>query len=51
MHPQQNFDVDDVVTTAITTAKEDNERQCREKHNKQPLEQGVTTATTTTLIR
>jgi hypothetical protein len=40
MHPQQNSDVDGTVTTAITAAKEDNERRCREKHNNQPLEQG-----------
>jgi hypothetical protein len=40
MHPQQISDVDDMVTTAITAAKEDNESQCHEKHNNQPLEQG-----------
>jgi hypothetical protein len=52
MHPQQNSDVDDTVTTSIAAAKEDNERQCHEKHNNQPLEQGgVARATTTTLIR
>jgi hypothetical protein len=41
MHPQQNSDVDDTVMTAIAAAKEDNERQRCEKHNNQPLEQGL----------
>ncbi len=27
MHPEQNSDVDDTVTTAIAAAKEDNEHQ------------------------